>query len=121
LRPTRIALATREFHPHDLSAAHFAKNNTLNLAVAPYPPRAGNYLTPRLHLLIQLFHLSKCVCYWHAPFNAFIDHILSCLDQDAIRNRGLRILLDPMLAGFAMSLSSVCVVSNALRLRSKKL
>lgn len=31
------------------------------------------------------------------------------------------ILLNPMLGGFAMSLSSVCVVSNALRLRWKKL
>ncbi len=30
-------------------------------------------------------------------------------------------LLNPMLAGLAMSLSSVCVVSNALRLRTKKL
>lgn len=30
-------------------------------------------------------------------------------------------LLSPMLGGFAMSLSSVCVVINALRLRSKKL
>ena len=36
------------------------------------------------------------ISYWHAPFNAFIDHILSCLDQEAIKNRGLRILLDPM-------------------------
>lgn len=30
-------------------------------------------------------------------------------------------LLNPMLAGFAMSLSSVCVVSNALRLKTIKL
>ena len=31
------------------------------------------------------------------------------------------LLLNPMLGGFAMSLSSVCVVSNALRLRFQKL
>ena len=30
-------------------------------------------------------------------------------------------LLSPMLGGFAMSLSSVCVVSNALRLKGLKL
>ena len=30
-------------------------------------------------------------------------------------------LLSPMLGGFAMSLSSVCVVGNALRLRNLKL
>lgn len=32
-----------------------------------------------------------------------------------------KLLLSPMLGGFAMSLSSVCVVSNALRLRWKKI
>ena len=32
-----------------------------------------------------------------------------------------KLLLSPMLGGFAMSLSSVCVVSNALRLKWKKL
>ena len=31
------------------------------------------------------------------------------------------ILLNPMLGGLAMSLSSICVVGNALRLRSKKI
>ncbi len=36
------------------------------------------------------------VTYMHAPFNDFIDHILSKLNQEAIRGRSLRILLDPM-------------------------
>ena len=36
------------------------------------------------------------VTYLRAPFNEFIDHILSCMNQDAIRNRSLRILFDPM-------------------------
>ena len=30
------------------------------------------------------------------PFNAFIDDILAVLDKDAIRQRGLRVLFDPM-------------------------
>ena len=36
------------------------------------------------------------VQYMHNPFNAFIDDILSVLDQGAIRERGLRVLFDPM-------------------------
>lgn len=32
----------------------------------------------------------------HTPFNSFIDSILSRLDTQAIRRRGLRILFDPM-------------------------
>ncbi len=32
----------------------------------------------------------------HTPFNDFIDSILSRLDTDAIRRRGLRLLFDPM-------------------------
>jgi len=36
------------------------------------------------------------ITYMHAPFNDFIDHILSCLNQKAIKERSLRILFDPM-------------------------
>lgn len=36
------------------------------------------------------------VTYLNTPFNSFIDSILSRLDVEAIRNRGLRILFDPM-------------------------
>lgn len=36
------------------------------------------------------------ITYLHAPFNDFIDHILSKLNQDAIKKRALRILFDPM-------------------------
>ena len=36
------------------------------------------------------------ITYMYAPFNDFIDHILSKLNQTAIKNRGLRILFDPM-------------------------
>ena len=36
------------------------------------------------------------VQYIHNPFNSFIDDILSVLDQSAIRERGLRVLFDPM-------------------------
>ncbi len=34
--------------------------------------------------------------YLHAPFNGFIDHILGKLNGDAVKNRALRILFDPM-------------------------
>ncbi len=34
--------------------------------------------------------------FFHSPFNDFIDHILSKLNQKAIKERGLRILFDPM-------------------------
>lgn len=36
------------------------------------------------------------ISYMHAPFNDFIDHILSQLNQNAIKGRALRILFDPM-------------------------
>ena len=36
------------------------------------------------------------VTFVHSPFNDFIDHILSKLNQKAIKDRGLRILFDPM-------------------------
>ena len=36
------------------------------------------------------------ITYMHSPFNDFVDHILSKLNQDAIKKRGLRILFDPM-------------------------
>ena len=36
------------------------------------------------------------ISYMHAPFNDFIDHILSKLNCQAIKDRGLRILFDPM-------------------------
>ena len=36
------------------------------------------------------------ISYLHAPFNDFIDHILSKLNQSVIKERGLRILFDPM-------------------------
>lgn len=36
------------------------------------------------------------VSYLHAPFNTFIDHILSMLNQPLIKERAPRILFDPM-------------------------
>ena len=34
--------------------------------------------------------------YWENPFNDFLDDIIGVLDMKAIRDRGLRILFDPM-------------------------
>lgn len=36
------------------------------------------------------------ISYWENPFNNFIDDIISVLDMEALRERGLRILFDPM-------------------------
>ncbi len=36
------------------------------------------------------------IVYWENPFNDFLDDIMKVLDMEAIRNRGLRILFDPM-------------------------
>ena len=36
------------------------------------------------------------ITYWENPFNDFLDDILGVLDVQAIRQRGLRILFDPM-------------------------
>lgn len=36
------------------------------------------------------------ISYWENPFNDFLDDIISVLDMEALRNRGLRILFDPM-------------------------
>lgn len=36
------------------------------------------------------------VTYLHSPFNDFVDNILEKLNQEAIKNRGIRILFDPM-------------------------
>lgn len=40
----------------------------------------------------------KCglIEYWENPFNDFLDDIMGVLDMHALRNRGLRILFDPM-------------------------
>ncbi len=39
---------------------------------------------------------AELLTYMHAPFNDFIDHILSMLNKEAIRKRSPRILFDPM-------------------------
>ena len=54
-------------------------------------------------------------------FWAFIYNIIGIPIAAGILYPINGLLLSPMLGGFAMSLSSVCVVANALRLRRKKL
>ncbi len=39
---------------------------------------------------------SELIKFWENPFNDFLDDIISVLDVQAIRNRGLRILFDSM-------------------------
>ena len=36
------------------------------------------------------------ISYWENPFNDFLDDIINVLDMEALRERGLRILFDPM-------------------------
>ncbi len=54
-------------------------------------------MTDEIPLLSETEAMEKgLITYMHSPFNDFIDHILSKLNQDVIRNRGLRVLFDPM-------------------------
>ena len=52
------------------------------------------------------------ITYMHSPFNDFVDHILSKLNQDAIKKRGLRILFDPM---HGSGIYPLMVIMNSLR------
>lgn len=54
-------------------------------------------------------------------FWAFCYNVIGIPIAAGVFYTSFGLLLNPMFAGFAMSLSSVCVVSNALRLRTKKL
>lgn len=54
-------------------------------------------------------------------FWAFFYNVIGIPIAAGVLYPFFQILLSPMLGGFAMSLSSVCVVSNALRLRTKKI
>ena len=54
-------------------------------------------------------------------FWAFLYNCIGIPIAAGVLYPAFEILLNPMYAGIAMSLSSVCVVGNALRLRIKKL
>ena len=54
-------------------------------------------------------------------FWAFCYNIICIPVAAGVLYPAFQILLTPMIAGAAMSMSSLCVVSNALRLRTQKL
>ena len=54
-------------------------------------------------------------------FWAFFYNVIGIPIAAGVLYPFFHILLSPMIGSFAMSLSSVCVVSNALRLRTKKI
>lgn len=63
---------------------------------------------------------SGMIKYWENPFNDFLDDIISVLDMQAIRNRGLRILFDsmhgsatyPMMAIFYTARCTLDLINN---------
>ena len=57
---------------------------------------AENANTPIPSISLKAAEEQGLLTYMHTPFNDFIDHILSMLNRDAIRQRALRILFDPM-------------------------
>ena len=73
-----------------------------------------------VHRAIRLSHLTirtiKQNLFW-----AFFYNVIGIPVAAGVLFPAFGILLSPMIGGFAMSLSSVFVVSNALRLRLKKL
>jgi P-type Cu+ transporter len=76
-----------------------------------------------LHALVQAIRLSRAVLrnIKQNLFFAFFYNGLGIPVAAGVLYPFFGILLNPMIAGVAMSLSSICVVANALRLRHAKL